>query len=784
MNGKREKKVELLAPAGNPEGFYGAIHAGADAVYLGGEKFGARAYADNFTTEELVSCIRSAHIFGRKIYLTVNTLVKESEMEELYPYLVPYYEAGLDGVIVQDIGVFDFIREHFPGLELHVSTQMTLTGKYGANLLRQMGASRIVPARELSLAEIREIKEQTGLEVECFIHGAMCYCYSGQCLFSSILGGRSGNRGKCAQPCRLPYRVEVGGKISGECYPLSLKDMCTIEHIPALIESGIDSFKIEGRMKKPEYAAGVTAIYRKYIDKYYAGEDCSVSAEDLQRLSSLYIRSERQDGYYYRHNGRDMVSLHNPSYGNTDERLVSEIRQKYLEYRYKIPLKALAELRCGEPAALTLAIAPDAGASVSLCDEGLSVSVTGETVMPAQKQPVTEENIRKQIGKLGDTVFAMEKADIFLDEGCFYPLKALNELRRRAVQELEDALIRQNGLDAARIACSDTFQDKETMWEPAARTGEDASSPHGRSSDLHVLVHTIEQLDGVLDFLIQENTQTIFSIKRIYVESELLCQIYGADKAAETELGKSDNRLRRVRDRLNGLDRIAACEWIAALPQIIRKRDDALRQLAEIISRQKLIKGFLVRSVDGMGYLRERIDLSGTGYRIYTDAGFYIWNQESLKAFEMDGFCMPYELKASDQKRLLAGCPDDLSCEKIVYGYIPLMHTANCVFRTINGCLAESGNRSEEPAYLLDRYKKRLPVVKNCLHCMNVIYNCLPMSLHGELAKWQGRADYRVDFTIEDKAQTVQILHYFSSGCRTERPYPEFTNGHEKRGAE
>lgn len=180
------KKVELLAPAGNTEAFYGAIHAGADAVYLGGNRFGARAYAENFSEEELVACIRYAHLFGRKVYLTVNTLVKESEFSEIYEYLEPYYRAGLDGVIIQDMGVFSFIRENFPGMELHGSTQMTITGEYGAEFLKEQGACRVVPARELSLKEIRRIKEATGMEIECFIHGAMCYCYSGQCLFSSI----------------------------------------------------------------------------------------------------------------------------------------------------------------------------------------------------------------------------------------------------------------------------------------------------------------------------------------------------------------------------------------------------------------------------------------------------------------------------------------------------------------------------------------------------------------------------------------------------------------------
>lgn len=249
------KKVELLAPAGSFQALKGAVSAGADAIYLGGQQYGARAYADNFSKEEICQGIHLAHVFGRKIYLTVNTLVKEKELDLLYDFLLPFYESGLDGVIVQDLGVLRLIRDSFPELSLHASTQMSLTGYRGADFLQKEGVSRIVPARELSLEEIKRIKEYTGIEIESFIHGAMCYCYSGQCLFSSILGGRSGNRGRCAQPCRLPYRTEEG---RGECYPLSMKDMCTLEILPELIEAGIDSFKIEGRMKRPEYAAGVT----------------------------------------------------------------------------------------------------------------------------------------------------------------------------------------------------------------------------------------------------------------------------------------------------------------------------------------------------------------------------------------------------------------------------------------------------------------------------------------------------------------------------------------------
>ena len=249
------KKIELLAPAGSYEGFEAALGAGADAVYVGGSAFGARAYAKNFEPEELLEAIDMAHIHGKKLYLTVNTLLKNKELEgRLYAYLAPYYEAGLDAVIVQDLGVFSFIRKNFPGLALHASTQMTITGPKGMRFMEQQGASRVVAARELSLEEIAQMHRESPIEIEAFVHGALCYCYSGQCLMSSMFGGRSGNRGRCAQPCRLPYQTAAGGegfRGKEDLCPLSLKDMNTIEILPQIIGAGVTSLKIEGRMKQP-----------------------------------------------------------------------------------------------------------------------------------------------------------------------------------------------------------------------------------------------------------------------------------------------------------------------------------------------------------------------------------------------------------------------------------------------------------------------------------------------------------------------------------------------------
>ena len=320
-------RVEILAPAGSMECLKAAIAAGADAIYTGGALFGARAYAHNLTEEELLEAIDYVHLHGRRLYLTVNTLIKDREMEkQMYDYLLPYYRQGLDAVIVQDIGLFRFIRKHFPDLPIHASTQMTLTGVDGAKFLEKEGAQRIVTSRELSMAEVKKIADETELEIESFVHGALCYCYSGQCLFSSFIGGRSGNRGQCAQPCRLLYRTPEAKRPQ---YLLSLKDICTLELIPEMIESGIYSFKIEGRMKKPEYAAAVAFQYRKYADLYlkyyeecpaeedpaaYAMKKYRVREEDRQMLLDLYNRGGFHTGYYHTQNGREMISLNRPNH--------------------------------------------------------------------------------------------------------------------------------------------------------------------------------------------------------------------------------------------------------------------------------------------------------------------------------------------------------------------------------------------------------------------------------------------------------------------------------------
>ena len=756
-----KSRVELLAPAGNYEAFLGAVNAGADAVYLGGEKFGARAYADNFTAEEICRAIHTAHFMGKKIYLTVNTLVKESEFAELYEWMLPFYEAGLDGVIVQDIGVLCFLREQFKGIKLHASTQMTLTGAGGASFLKEQGVERIVPARELSLAEVREIKERTGLEIECFIHGAMCYCYSGQCLFSSILGGRSGNRGRCAQPCRLPYRIYEGKEYADDVdYPLSLKDMCTISYIPQLIEAGIDSFKIEGRMKKPEYAAGVTALYRKYIDLYEekGPKGYHVTDEDLQMLRSLYIRSEVQTGYYKRHNGREMITLHKPGYAGSNQELLEHLRELYVRDVDKLPVKMRAELIAGEPVSLQIT-----------GPEGITVRVSGRIVEQAQKMPLQEESVRKQLEKTGNSLVQVSACDITVEGDVFVPVSALNELRRKGVEAFERKYIVAQGMIPDRKQETDANQDVNyrLTWsvdgvENIFHRSSGQLNKRNRQTVIDILVSTYTQLTEAVQH----------TCRRIYIDSDLY-------------LEQHDQILACMRDH-------AKIDYYLALPYILRARDeDYLHRLTEHVDGA--IQGFLIRNFEEVSYVKNL----GKDYEVVPDAGLYVFNLESVRFWAHDciEYTLPYELNAREAEQL-AGYAHSIGMKTamIVYGRIPMMISANCIRKTTGHCVGhgqtksdikkDSGEnvslRADDGLRLKDRYGTDFPVETNCAHCYNIIYNSVPYSLHLQAKEVNrvGADIWRYDFSLESGEDCRRIL------AGGDFPYVQYTTGHIKRGVE
>lgn len=722
------KKVELLAPAGNYEALTGAISAGADAVYLGGSSFGARAYADNFTREEICEGIRYAHAFCRKVYLTVNTLVKEREFPQLYEFLLPFYEAGLDGAIIQDIGVLSFIRRHFPGLPLHVSTQMTITGSYGAGFLKELGASRIVPARELSLDEIREIRQRASIEVETFVHGAMCYSYSGQCLFSSILGGRSGNRGRCAQPCRLPYRIN-GGE---EGYPLSMKDMCTIYILPELIEAGIDSLKIEGRMKKPEYAAGVTAVYRKYIDRYYQNPEGSheVSGEDMEQLKKLYIRSSLSEGYYHKQNGGNMITLSTPSYSGSDEKFLSHIRKEYIDFPKTLPVGMKAILREGKNAQLILS-----------CGQ-TEICIEGECVQKAMKQPLSREKIADQLQKSGGTCFEISSMEIEMDEDIFMPVSLLNRLRRSGLSMLLEKISRENGFDnSQRAAVPYTAPDKRF----------NAADNSGKRPEIHVLVSTRSQLEAAL----------AKGVRRIYL-----------DKMDIDE---------ELMEFLAPYKKENPAEYYLAFPYVAREKDHYLLEKMRKLLEMPVFDGALLRNIETMAYLKEK----GSTKPVVTDVNLYTWNEYSAQMWRENAkeVYLPVELNLHEWKDIQnTAIWQQERFSVMAYGRFPMMVSAGCLEKTSGKCTGHSGW-----TLLSDRYQKEFPVYHDCTYCYNIIYNSVPLSLH-KLFDGSGLhlCSCRLDFTTENKEETGKIIGYFqkTSVCCENPFYRDYTTGHYKRGVE
>ncbi len=728
------KKVELLAPAGNYQSFLGAVKAGADAVYLGGEKFSARAFADNFSKEEIIRAISYAHMFQRKVYMAVNTLCKEQEMDELLDYLEPFYLAGLDGVIIQDFGVFIRIKEKFPLLELHASTQMTITGVNGARFLKEMGAKRIVPARELTLEEIIRIKQETGLELETFIHGAMCYCYSGQCLFSSLLGGRSGNRGRCAQPCRLPYSIGINEGVGKAFYPLSLKDMCTVTMLPQLIDAGIDSFKIEGRMKKAEYVAGVTSIYRKYIDLYYEnkGENYCVEKKDLDILSGLYIRSDMQSGYYHRYNGPEMITRHSPAYSGSEPQIVETIYNEYLESPLKIRIKMEAEFEIDKPVSIILSVN-------SHEHESISVKMEGKPPQIATKQPITIENIKNSLTKLGNTFFYVEEEDICisLQEGLFYSLKDINELRRKAVIALEEKL------------------SDRTYEERIINRSENKPTPineintlENRQQEFSVLVSSVEQLNVVLNYTDMIDT--------IYLESDLLLT--------------QKHIIKMCKDKM---------KLYIALPYMIRNKD--CEYLQDIYPFLEEADGCLVRNVETYGFLTSQ----SYHKEIRTDAGMYCFNHDSFSFWSnrVEKCCIPYELNAKEIKELVQ-VTSPKKWEQIIYGRIPLMVSANCIAKTDGKC---NKGKSNNHYVIKDRMNKIFPISIRCKNCYNIIYNSVVLSLHEKVQDNRILTGRRIQFTIETEKETEEVLQVFlqASGVKDKTlPFSEYTLGHDKRGVE
>lgn len=704
----RNKDFELLAPAGSLEIFKGVIESGADAVYVGGSMFGARAYANNFTEEELLEAIDFAHLRGVKVYLTVNTLIKNSEFSKLYDYLLVYCKRGLDAVIVQDLGVVKAIHEYFPSMEIHTSTQMTVTGADGVRFLSQFGVTRVVMAREVSLAEMKRIHEETGMELEAFVHGALCYSYSGQCLFSSILGGRSGNRGRCAQPCRLPYTVE-GKK---DEYILSLKDMCGIKALDKLHDAGVYSLKIEGRMKQLEYACGVVKYYRSYIDSKKP-----VSNADYDRIKALGNRCGFTDRYYFDHNGSDMVTYVKPNF-------VSNAAEPLPEKR-KLSIEGELVLREGEPGSLT----------VKRGDVTYKASI--EPVSAALKAPLDKKAAIDRINKTGDTDFEFSHIKAQIGENVFVPNGALNKLRRDAISGLCDKLLKKYYRNDARYA------DMSRLTALPEHVVKSDAAHDEAINDYTTICSCMTRAQ--LDTLIGYECFDVFYLDFDMYDRKTLIQQFADDVKSLTKRNK---------------------KVYLMLPTIFRAdSSDYFVSIAKELDKVSF-EGFVVKNYEEL-YLTENLF---TGKKVILDHNMYTFNDVSKSAFfehGVSGDTVPLELNSREIMHR-----NNIGSQMIVYGYYPLMTTANCVHKNTKG-----RDKKQKLIYLKDRYNKSFAVCNNCKECYNTIYNSLPTMLTKNISKLKeaGIRSFRYSFTIETPKQIKAVM---------DDKVAEYTNGHYKRGVE
>ena len=799
-------RVEILAPAGSMECLKAAVAAGADAVYTGGALFGARAYAHNLTEEELLEAIDYVHLHGKRLYLTVNTLIKDREMEkQMYDYLLPYYRQGLDAVIVQDIGLFRFIRKHFPDLPIHASTQMTLTGVDGAKLLEKEGAQRIVTSRELSMAEVKKIADETELEIESFVHGALCYCYSGQCLFSSFIGGRSGNRGQCAQPCRLLYQTPEAKKPQ---YLLSLKDICTLELIPEMIESGIYSFKIEGRMKKPEYAAAVAFQYRKYADlylKYYeecpAGEDPAVYAmkryrvreEDRQMLLDLYNRGGFHTGYYHTQNGREMVSLNRPNHAGvpavkvlakkgrnvTAKALTDLYPQDIIELPMRKGREKADNYTCKDAVRKGMNVQIPVFADTPFKRDEIWMRTRNSTLIDTLHEEFVNGKIKERIcgtfrlypQEAATLTVKCRDAEITVtgekaQEALSQPMsreRIEKQLRKTGNTEFEFSFLKaeigekvflpMQSLNELRREALETLE--KVICEKYRRSGE-VKDPEEDKTELSMKeevlsgwtasVRTEEQMEVILE---EE------AIGRIYVDCTMFPRIWEKDSYVEW--------ITKVH--------AAGKEIYLVMPYIFRERTRKQYEAAYNRIFGAGWDGILIANYESFAFLKEH----GYTGRIMTDYNLYEFNQESRKFWKEKGvfeFTVPVELTERELQDLRVK-----DGEVIVYGYLPMMVSAGCIQKTTRGCLKKSGQTT-----ITDRYRNPFVVKNECDYCYNILYNYVPLYLGDRMEEvYQiGPGRIRLMFTTERQQEVRQILGAYFEG--KELPEGTYTRGHWKRG--
>jgi putative protease len=767
-----KKNIELLAPVGSKEALVAAIQNGANAVYLGGKLFNARHYASNFENEELREAISYAHLRNVKVYVTVNILVDDSEMKDIIDYIKYLYEIDVDAIIVQDLGFSHVARQVFPELELHASTQMTINNLHGVKFLKDMGFSRVVLARETPLDEIKYISSNIDTELEAFIHGALCMSYSGQCLMSSMIGGRSGNRGTCAQPCRMKYSImDRSGNLLKDweqLHVLSPKDLNTIEYIDELADSGISSLKIEGRMKRPEYVATVVSGYRKALDN----TSSSVTSEDKKHIEQIFNRGFTK-GLTFGDFGKSFISHERPD--NRGIYLGKVIRvDKYkvyvlleedveqgdgLEFQLKNGeykgIKAPFDAKKGSTIHLekTGHIEKDSSvyrtssqsllnnAKATYTDKDIKYPVDMELVIDigekakliliykdkvievssdkeveiSQKIAITKEKIIEQLSKLGDTTYYLNNISINLEEGAFVPVSLLNQLRRDAISQLENSI---------KVFHKRDKIDDNKFKELKTRYFKFENREKTESKKLTIKLSSINQFNQI----------NLNKVDRIYFNF--------------------DNGLDEAVSKAKELD-VEAYFWT---DKILYEK--GLEKVGNILKRINDFDGVSVSNLGTLQYIKDRFDL-----KIHGDIGLNAFNSftvDCLKGMNLNSITLSPELNISQIKSISNNIGGNL--EGIVYGYLPVMITKNCPMALVKGCKNDDNCKTCNFAKgygLKDRMGITFRMDRN--EGYSTIYNSVPLMLLDKLESItnSGIDLVRLDFTNESNhIARLQSVYY------------------------
>lgn len=797
--------VELLAPVGSMESLYAAIQNGANAVYLGGKLFNARQYASNFEFEELREAVNYAHLRGVKVYVTVNILVDNSEMEDVIDYIKFLYEIDVDGVIVQDLGLASIIRELFPDLEVHGSTQTTINNLPGAEFLKEMGYTRVVLARETPIDEIEYIHKNTPIELEAFIHGALCVSYSGQCLMSSMIGGRSGNRGNCAQPCRMPSSIidDKGNNFKDweKKHVLSPRDLNTLEDVEKIIDSGIISLKIEGRMKRPEYVATVVKNYRKAIDE----GSKNLTLEDKHDVEQIFNRGFTK-GAMFGDFGRNFISENRPDnrgtlvgkvtradkykvyvlleqdvnegdglefelvngeykgmkapfdgkigttmnlekpgyilndtlvYKSSSISLLNKARASYEEDTIKYPIDMEVDIKIGEKPKL-----------IVMCKGKMGTAIADNIVEKGERVSLTEEKVVEQLSKLGDTTYEINNMNINLEKGSYLPVSALNFLRREAIGQLDDLV---QNLNRRKSIDEEEYNEKKQEFFHYRNKKKDITN------NISVKVSNINQF----------NQLDLDKLDRIYL---------GFFDRVEEAVYKVKNHNKEI---------------YLSTEKILYQRDlDHLTKVIEPI--KNVVDGVSVSNLGTLKHIKDKFDL-----KIHGDIGLNVFNSHTLEHLNktLESITFSPELSLNQIKKIEES--SDAFTEAIVYGYLAVMTTKHCPMALTKGCKDDSNCRECNFAKgyaIKDRIGATFQMERK--EGFSNIYNSVPLMVLDSLKQIYnaGVSMARLDFTLESKnIKDIQRAYYdYSKGLIDDDEAREFieifrgdksiTNGHYFRG--